>query len=146
AQLLCSLPWYPNGIGFGLESDVVYVASTGEHQIWRFPITGDGLGRPEVFVQMDHGLPDGFAFDVTGNLILAAPGHDGRTGEIQTYDPNGDLIDTFMPGSSIKYTNVALSADRTLVITDADGGSVLAVSDWPTAGIALYPFCVELKS
>src|SRR5579859_6728776 len=57
AELLVSVPWYPNGIGFGLEDDAVYVASTGEQRIWRFPLTGSGLGKPEVFIQQDRGLP-----------------------------------------------------------------------------------------
>jgi gluconolactonase len=139
AELLVSVPWYPNGLGFGLEDDAVYVASTGEHRIWRFPVNGDGLGRPEIFIEMEHGLPDGFAFDDGGNLILAAVGHDDHPGEIQTYDRNGRLIDTFHPGPHLKYTNVALSKSRILFITDADGGAVIAVDGWPTACLALHP-------
>lgn len=140
AQLLCSLPWYPNGIGFGLEDDAVYVASTGEHRIWRFPLDSGGLGRPDVFVEMAFGMPDGFAFDVEGNLITTAVGYDGRPGEIQTYDRNGALLDAFCPGPNAKYTNVALGASRTLLITDSEGGTVLVVDDWPTEGLPLHPF------
>lgn len=140
AQLLCSIPWYPNGIGFGVEDDAVYVASTGEHRIWRFPLVSTGLGRPEVFIEMAFGMPDGFAFDVDGNLITTAVGYDGRPGEIQTYDRNGVLLGSFCPGPNAKYTNVALGASQTLVITDSEGGNVLVAEDWPTAGLPLHPF------
>jgi hypothetical protein len=38
------------------------------------------------------------------------------------------------------YTNVALGADRVLVITDSSGGNLLAVDGWPHPGLPLYPF------
>lgn len=139
AQLLCSLPWYPNGIGFGLEDDAVYVASTGQQRIWRFPLTSSGVGRPEGFIQLAYGLPDGFAFDIHGNLIVAAVGANGKAGQIQTFDTNGRLLDAFEPGPHMKYTNLALSPTGTMLITDSEGGNALAF-DWPTRGLALHPF------
>ena len=140
AELLGSLGWYPNGIAFGLEDDAVYVASTGQRQIWRFPLTTGGLGRAEAFAQTGDALPDGLCFDRDGNLIVAAVGTEGRPGAIHTYDANGALIDAFEPGTSSKITNVALSPSGTLLITDADAGQALVVDDWPTMGIPLHPF------
>jgi gluconolactonase len=140
SELLVSLPWYPNGIGFGLEADAVYVAHTRDGQIIRFPIhASNHLGPPELFVQMSHGVPDGFAFDVEGNLVVAAVGAEGETGNIQTFDREGALIDVFDPGLSRKCTNVAISHDKRLLITDADAGCVFEVADWPNAGLALHP-------
>jgi gluconolactonase len=139
AQLLCSLPWYPNGIGFGPEDDAVYVASTGQQRIWRFPLTDSGLGEPEPFAQLAYGLPDGFAFDADGNLIVAAVGEDEGPGQIQTYDRSGKLADAFEPGPHTKYTNLALSPGGTMLVTDADGGCAL-IFDWPTPGLLLHPF------
>ena len=60
--------------------------------------------------------------------------------EIQTYDSTGVLIDAMVPGRSSKYTNVALSPTGTMLITDADTGSVLVIDDWPSSGLPLYPF------
>jgi len=140
SDLLRSVPWYPNGIAFGLEDDVLFVASTGERRIWCFPIEAGSLLDPDVFIHVERGLADGFAFDSDGNLILAAVGTDGNRGEIQTYDRAGCLVDTFRPGSSAKYTNVALSEQGKLIITDADTGSVLTVDGWPTRGLPLHPF------
>jgi gluconolactonase len=140
AELLVSVPWYPNGIGFGAEDDAVYVASTGQRRIWRFPLDQGTLRKPEVFIQMARGLPDGFAFDTAENIVIAAVGTDGDPGEIQTYDREGHFLDRFSPGTSVKYTNVAVSAARKLIITDADQGAVLEVSRWPYAGLAPHPF------
>ncbi len=140
AELLCSVPWYPNGIAFGVDDDALFVASTGERRIVRFPLTPFGLGAPEDYVRIAAGLPDGFCFDDQGNLIVAAVGEGGRPGQIQTYGPTGVLVDVLEPGSSSKYTNVALSPAGTLLITDADGGSVLVVDDWPSSGLPLHPF------
>jgi gluconolactonase len=140
AELLASVPWYPNGIGFGREDDAVYVASTGQRRIWRFPLDHGRVGKPEMFIQMARGLPDGFAFDIAANMVIAAVGTEGNPGEVQTYDRDGHFLDRFAPGTSIKYTNVALSAAQKLIITDADKGHVLEVSGWPYAGLALHPF------
>lgn len=139
AELLCSLPWYPNGIGFGLEDDAVYGTSTGEQRIWRFPLTASGLGTPEAFAQLAYGLPDGFAFDADGSLIVAAVGENERPGQMQTYDRDGNLVDAFEPGPHMKYTNVALSAVGTMLVTDADGGCAVVFA-WPGPGLSLHPF------
>lgn len=139
AELLTSVPFYPNGIGFGLEDDALYVASTGQSAIVRFPVGGGGLGRPEPFVTMSYGMPDGFAFSQDGNLVVAAVGQSGP-GEIQTYDRSGRLVDVFRPSASAKVTNVALSGDGVLMVTDAEAGAVLAIRDWPERGLALHPF------
>lgn len=141
ALLLCSLDWYPNGIGFGLEDDAIYVAATMRQQIVRLQIEGDNLTNPEVVVQMSRGVPDGFAFDTDGNVIIAAPSlEQGVPGTIQTWSTSGELLDLFEPGPSRLYSNVALSEDRTLYITDSDGERVLQVSNWPAAGLPLHPF------
>lgn len=139
AELLASVPYYPNGIGFGLEDDALLVASTGQSVIIRYPVTAAGLGPPEIFARMAYGMPDGFAFDRSGNLTVAAVGRTGP-GEIQTYDRSGRLIDAVRPSASAKLTNVALSGDSVLIVTDAEAGRVLAIRDWPEPGLALHPF------
>lgn len=44
------------------------------------------------------------------------------------------------PGPNSAYTNLALSEEKVLVVTDSDAGAVLAIDDWPAAGLPLYPF------
>jgi gluconolactonase len=136
AELLCTVPWYPNGIGFGLEDDALYVAKTGpDRGIMRLPLDNGRLGKAETFIQMedDHG-PDGFLFDAEGNLTTIA-----KPNRVDTYDRNGKLIDSFDGGPQKSITNVALSG-HTLIITAAAEGEVLAVDNWPHAGLPLHPF------
>jgi len=140
AELLCSVPWYPNGIAFGPEDDAVYVADSLRGQILRFPFTSEGLDKEELVVQLEHGRPDGFCFDTEGNVVVAAIGDDGEPGGIQTWSRDGRLLDVFDPQLGQVVTNVAISADRRCVITAAGAGKVVVVDGWPTAGLALHPF------
>lgn len=139
-ELLGSVGWYPNGIGFGPERDAVYVASTGDATIKRLEITASGLGGAEPVIRMRTGRPDGFAFDVDLNLVIAAVGDDEHSrGSVQTWSLEGELLDEFHPGDGSYVTNVALSSDAELMVTDASGSRVVSV-DWPKAGLPLYPF------
>jgi gluconolactonase len=150
AELLCSLSWSPNGIGFGLEDDALYVARAIEKPgalqsaIARFPLNNGKLGKEELYIQFapTH-RPDGFLFDIEGNLVSGCNSNNKENddpGQIQTYDRNGKLADTFVPGKGKSYTNVALAADKVLYITATSEDCVMAVDGWPKAGLPLHPF------
>jgi gluconolactonase len=152
--ILASVPWYPNGIGFGTRDDHLYIADTTHARIVRWNLDPErGLEGEETVVVMDHGRPDGFAFDSEDNIVIAAPSRpdDERSSDVQVWSSTGSLLGIVTPGSSRAYTNVALSEDRRLVITDGgslsnasagqeSGGAVLQVDDWPTSGLPLHPF------
>lgn len=140
AELLCSVPWYPNGIGFGLEDDAVYVASTDEQRIVRFPVEPSGLGEPETYIQMTEHGPDGFAFDSEGNLIIGAVGLGGDPGSVQVWSPEGRLLERYQPGSDVFYTNVAICRDGSLVVTSSGNGEVLITPPNSFGYLPLYPF------
>jgi gluconolactonase len=142
SELLASVAWYPNGIGFAREDDALYVASSGDATIRRFPLTSSGVGKPETVIRMKTGLPDGFAFDIDDHIVIAAPSPDdpGTAGSVQTWTLEGELLDELHPGNSPYYTNVAISSDARLIITDSSRGGVLVVEDWPSAGLPLHPF------
>ena len=140
ATMLYEVDWYTNGIGFALEDDVMYVASTRAQQIVALPTDPSTGSKGEVVVQMRRGQPDGFTFDAEGNIVIAAIGENpGDPGSVQTWSLKGEQLDEFNPGPSKHYTNVTLGADRTLILTDSDAGLLLAIDDWPTAGLALHP-------
>ncbi|HEX3462420.1 MAG TPA: SMP-30/gluconolactonase/LRE family protein [Candidatus Elarobacter sp.] len=140
AELL-TVPWYPNGIGFGIEDDAVYVAKSGpEFDIMRLPLDHGRWGKPEIFARMGTYKPDGFLFDAEGNLTTAAIATADGPGRIETYDRDARLIDVFVPGPAKEFTNVALSEDRTLIITAPNDGAVLAVYGWPRGPLPLHPF------
>lgn len=138
AELLRSVSWFPNGIGFGVD-DRLYVASTHDSRILAFRLDDGVLSDEETVVRMDTGHPDGFTFDVEGNLIVCAIDLDGRPGTIQTWSVEGKKLDQYTPGEDSKYTNVALDGNGRMVIADSDGGRLLEVN-WPTRGLELYPF------
>ncbi len=154
SEILVSIHWYPNGIGFGLEDDAGDVADTGHATIERFPIGADRrLGKPETFCRMDHGHPDGFAFDAEGHLVVAVNGADeGAEGEVQVWNLDGKLVETLPTGRGRWCTNLAISEDRRLIVTNPapgsssnpsrwipDEGAVLERS-WPYPGLSLHPF------
>ena len=146
AELLCSLSWYPNGIGFGLEDDALYVVNSTVPKgstngtIVRFALDNGRLGAPEPYIEMKGFRSDGFFFDADGNFVTVATSTTGGAAEVHTYDRNGKLIDVLQPNGAKHYTNVALGTNRRLIITDAAGQSVLAADDWPSKFLALHPF------
>ncbi|HEX3465003.1 MAG TPA: SMP-30/gluconolactonase/LRE family protein [Candidatus Elarobacter sp.] len=140
-ELLVTVPWYPNGIGFGLETDALYVANSGpDYGIERFPFERGRLGKPETFCSTGSFIPDGFLFDVDGNLTTATISTGAGPGQLQTFDRDGKLIDVVVPGTEREFTNVALGADRTLIVTASGAGEVRAVDGWPRAPLPLFPF------
>jgi gluconolactonase len=140
AELVTSTDWYPNGIGFtGSDDDAVYVASTGERSIVRLSLSAPSLGAREVVCQLEAGLPDGFAFDVDDNLLIAVNGEDGKNAEVQVWSLEGRLLDRFQPITARYLTNLALDAHGNLFVTCPDIGGVLRL-EWPHAGVSLHPF------
>jgi gluconolactonase len=135
---LMACDWYPNGIGFSFEDDCVYVADSRHRRIVRIPLADFRSETVETVIELDHGTPDGFAFDARGNLVVACPNFDPGGGDIQVYS-EGRLTEVIRPGNSKLYTNVAISQDCRLYICDADTGNVLEET-WPRPGLPLHPF------
>lgn len=138
-DLLTTVDFYTNGLGFGPSDDVLFVADTYGSRIVTLTIDGDRLGAPQTFAQLDGLHPDGFAFDTEGNIVVGAVSLSERPGEVQVYSPGGELLDRFMPGPGSHFTNVALTPEGALVICDSRSGRVLAVPDWGAAPLALHP-------
>jgi len=141
AQILFSLPWYPNGIGFGLESDALYVADTSGRRIVRYPFAPGGrLGPEETFCEIPYGMPDGFAFDREGTLVVCSVDLDNNPGEIQTFDRHGALLARHRPGPSSLYTNVAIDDSGMAFVTETETGQLLAIKGLCGPGLPLFPF------
>lgn len=140
AELLTTLPWYPNGIAFSSENDCLYVADTGNSRIMRFPIDRIRAGEGEVVLKMENGDPDGFAFDAEGNFVIASLGRSQEEkGALQVWSPEGKLLETVQTDSGRYCTNVAIDPSGKIVITDSSKGRVLT-GLWPTGGLPLHPF------
>jgi gluconolactonase len=142
SELLVSVPWHPNGIGFGPDDDRLLVASTHSMEMITFPFTpGKPLGEPELFCRLPSGKPDGFAFDVDGNVLIACPAiSPDEQSYIHIFDPGGRHLEAYAPLESNRLSNVALGPDGQMVVTDVEHSSVIAVDGWPSAGLPLHPF------
>jgi gluconolactonase len=130
--------WYPNGIGFSGDNDSIFVADSRHCRIVRFPLRDLRPSTLETVIKIDHGIPDGFAFDADGDLVVACPCFEPQGGDVQVYRGN-QLIEVVRPGNSKLYTNLAISADAKITICDASAGNVLTGS-WSCAGLPLHPF------
>lgn len=99
-------PLGANGIAFDASARNLYVANTGDDRVLRIPVLNNGnAGAVQIFAdgptinQRQHTNnaldgADGIAFDVDGNLYVAANQFD----EIQVLSPNGRLIARY-PGT-----------------------------------------------
>jgi gluconolactonase len=76
----------PNGLAFGADESVLYIADSARRHIRRFDVTDPGLSGGEVFATCDAGAFDGLRLDAAGRLWGAA--HDG----LHCFDPDGTLI------------------------------------------------------
>lgn len=139
SELLMSVPWFPNGLAFGPDNRL-FLASTKEAVVYVATIDGGVLSAPVPVVHLDHGQPDGLAFDANGNLVISAVSLDGGIGSIQTWTTHGDQVDEFSIGRGSFPTNIAFSPIGGLVITFADLEEVVVVDDWGVGGLPPHPF------
>lgn len=122
----------PNGLILNREESELFVAATRGNNILRLPLDPDGgVTKAGVFIQMSGGIgPDGMTIDAAGNLVVAHIG----LGSVWVFSPEGEPIKRIRSCKGKRVTNVAFGGPdlRTLVITEADSGSILFVeSDVP---------------
>lgn len=139
-EMILHCDWYPNGIGFGPDDRWIYIADTGRRRLVRVPRDNPSPGAVETLFAMDVGMPDGFAFDQEGNIVVAAVGvEEDEPGTVQVWSPDGKAREIIELGQSRFITNVAIGPDRRLYVCDSGNARLLA-ADWPCAGLPLHPF------
>lgn len=125
--------FFPNGLALQPPGDVLILAETYKHRLWR------GRWDPEartwresaVFAQAGGPIgPDGMAFDAEGRLHVAIYGQ--RT--VKAFNESG-AVDRVFPTPGANPTNVAFDPTGTLgmVVTEAERGDLLSLPD-PWAG------------
>jgi gluconolactonase len=116
---------FPNGIGISPIDGRLYVGESAQTRILSFKIAEDGiLEDKKVFVDLPGGDPDGFNFDIEGNLYVA---HFG-SGHLYTISPKGEIISKIKtPGK--KPTNVEFAGKdrKTLYLTEAETNSIYKI-------------------
>ncbi len=120
---------YCNGIAFDLDGHVVVVERRGLQRV--FP---DG-SREWVIETLGTGGGDGFCLDADGRFYVASTIEHG----IRVVDTDGTVLD-FLPieGKGVT-TNCCFGGDdmRTLFVTDALPGNLVAFEGMPTPGLEL---------
>lgn len=135
AELVLDVDWYPNGIAFD-DADRLHVANTDDAIIVRVGPAGDLT----TVASLPRGRPDGLAFDVAGNLLVATVHLDRRSpAEIQVFDPDGRMTDPIQLAHGCLCTNVCVDTGGTAYATIADHGCLVRLR-WPVPGLRLHPF------
>lgn len=121
--------YYCNGIAFEPDGTIVVVERRGLQRV-----SADG-SRDWVNPDLGQGGGDGFCLDADGRFYVASTIEHG----IRVVDPDGTVVD-FLPidGEGLS-TNCCFGGDdlRTLFVTDALPGNLVAFEGMPTAGLPL---------
>jgi len=124
AMVWCrSLSQFPNGLCLSAEGDYLYVVmSLNPPRVMRVEIRSDGsAGEVESVVQLPGTVPDGLAFDTTGNLYISCY----RPDRIYRLNPQGELeiLAEDYEGTVIAApTNVAFCGEERNVFLSANLG------------------------
>lgn len=121
--------WFCNGIAFEPDGQVVVVERAGLQRV--FP---DGT-REWVIETLGRGAGDGFCLDADGRFYVASTIEHG----IRVVDRDGTVLDFLEIKGSGLTTNCCFGGDdrRTLYVTDALPGHVVAFEGMPTPGLPL---------
>lgn len=132
---------FANGIAFGPDDDL-YVSTTWDGIIWRYPWQGGGISGPRtafanVLDPDKEGLrrgPDGMAFGLDGNLYCTV----SRQGDVAVVSPEGSVIDRIrLDGPSPTSIAFGPPGQHKVYVTEQGTGQ-FEVHEVDTDGLALY--------
>lgn len=138
-----------NGTAIDPKEDAVYVLESTRNDCLRIPMHKDGtFGKPEVYARDFPALPDGMAFDISGNMYVTLPAlvrDDGLTpaNQVIAVDTDGNwrvFIDDSAQGQKLQFpTNCAFGGSnlQTLYIANLEGHHFSKVKT-PFMGHPLY--------
>jgi gluconolactonase len=114
----------PNGLVLNQEESVLYVSMTRDNSVWRMPLMRDGtvskVGRFAYF--HGSGGPDGMAVDAQDNLFVTH----ASLGSVFVFDRFGEPLARVRSCAGRIVTNVTISPENMLLITESETGSVLS--------------------
>lgn len=113
---------FPNGIGISPIDGKLYVCESAKSRILSFEISNDyKLIDKQVFIELPGGDPDGFNFDVNGNMYVA---HFGG-GAVYIISPEGNILSKIKtPGKKPSNVEFAGSERKILYITEDETNSI----------------------
>ena len=121
-KLLADSLAFPNGIGISHIDNGLYVCESAKSRILRFDLDeANNVSNKSVFIELPGGDPDGFNFDVNGNMYVA---HFG-SGTMFIISPEAKIIHSIKtPGT--KPSNVEFAGEelKTLYLTEDETNSI----------------------
>jgi gluconolactonase len=129
---------FPNGLALDESGRWLYVVLSTAASIARFPVDGDRLGEPEIWVTLQGAVPDGLAFAASGNLYVTCYVPDAilvidpaRRVSVLAHDACADVLN--------RPTNCCFGRDTTLYVSNLGGFTVMAVDVGETGLPLRYP-------
>jgi gluconolactonase len=131
----------PNGIGLSPDGGTLYVVETRTRRLWACGLAGPGrVSSRRGLATIPSGGPlnfggcDSLCVDAAGNVIVATIG----AGGVSVVSPEGELL-AHVPLDDPMTTNACFGgpALRTLFVTAASKGELVAFDDWPVPGLPL---------
>lgn len=125
--------WYCNGIAVEASGSLAVI-----EQMGLMRLSPDGGETDWIIEELGPGAGDGFCIDEDGNFYVASTVEHG----IRVVSPEGEVLDFLhIPGDGLT-TNCCFGGGdlRTLYVTDAVPGQVVAFEDMPTPGLPLAPW------
>jgi gluconolactonase len=115
---------YPNGLLFGCDDSILYVAETRTGRVLRYRHDNGELIADGVFTHLAQGHPDGLAVDNDGFVYVA--GADSHA--VHVFDPDGVATERISLPAGAFPTNLCFGGEglSTLYVTAAAGGRVWA--------------------
>ena len=116
---------FPNGLAFSADGRWLYLNESSPQRVLRLRVHPDGaLGKPEVFIDLPGGEPDGMAFDTEGKLYVA---HFGGSAVI-VISPDGKIVRRIsLPGKQVTNVEFAGMDLKTLYITECETNAVYSI-------------------
>jgi len=136
----------PNGVALSPDGRTLYYAETAGARLWAFDITAPGQVRRQPWPSPHGGRMvvaspgghfqrfDSMAVDAHGNVHVATLLHGG----ISVISPDGQKV-YHLPLPDRYVTNLCFGGRdmRTVFVTLSGRGQLIAIDDWPVAGLRL---------
>jgi gluconolactonase len=113
---------FPNGIGISPIDNKLYVCESAKNRILSFNIDDEmHLIDQQTFIELPDGDPDGFNFDILGNMYVA---HFG-SGTLFIISPEGKILHSInTPGEKPSNVEFAGNERKTLYLTEDETNSI----------------------
>ncbi len=113
---------FPNGIGISPIDGKLYVCESAKSRILSFDISEKNeLFNKNIFIELPGGDPDGFNFDINGNMYVA---HFGG-GNLYIISPKGKILHKIKtPGKKPSNVEFAEKDRKTLYLTEDETNSI----------------------